>query len=238
MIRRLAAAGQGIRNGTSPQDASFAVAGTGQVRGPADGERGRGAGRGRVGGDARADPVVSNTVSQTGSPPGSVRACSRWTPRADCWPRARGFGVLPMSGKGDRMMWHPSKAAFRVAMPRRSGTRPTSAPCPSLAATRRWPARTAPSRSVTSARRPARSRCAWAPPTRQRDGVLRHRRFLHRSLGSVAAGYTNVAVGAGSSRWATAPTRTRTTPRRWGSARAPVASRAPSSGRAPPPPPW
>ncbi|RKH23645.1 peptidase S74 [Corallococcus sp. CA041A] len=112
---RLSAAGQGIRNGTAPQDASFAVAGTGQVRG-------RLTANADVVLDASASaktPVpllsVSNTVSGTGEPTWERQGVFAVDSAGGLLAQgAQGFGALPMSGKGDRMMWYPNKAAFRA----------------------------------------------------------------------------------------------------------------------------
>ncbi|RKG74681.1 peptidase S74 [Corallococcus exercitus] len=112
---RLAAAGQGIRNGTEPQDASFAVAGTGQVRG-------RLTANAEVFLDAAASaketvPLlrVRNTVSGTNEPTwGNYRVFTVDSAGGLLARGEQGFGLIPMTGAGDRMMWHPFKAAFRV----------------------------------------------------------------------------------------------------------------------------
>ncbi|MBN8472973.1 tail fiber domain-containing protein [Corallococcus exiguus] len=112
---RLAAAGQGIRNGTEPQDASFAVAGSGQVRG-------RLTANADVVLDAAASaktPVpllsVSNTVSGASEPTWARQGVFTVDSAGGLLAQgAQGFGTLPMSGKGDRMLWYPSKAAFRA----------------------------------------------------------------------------------------------------------------------------
>ncbi|MBN8230816.1 tail fiber domain-containing protein [Corallococcus macrosporus] len=112
---RLAAAAQAIRNGTEPQDASFAVAGTGQVRG-----------RLTANADVLLDAAVSaseappllrvrNTVSGAGEPTWdryrvfTVDAAGGVLARGEL-----GYGLIPMTGAGSRMMWHPFKTAFRV----------------------------------------------------------------------------------------------------------------------------
>ena len=113
---RLAAAAQAIRNGTEPQDASFAVAGTGQVRG-------RLTANAEVFLDANASasqsaPLlrVRNTVSGGGNEPTwtnyrvfTVDAAGGLLARGE-----QGYGLIPMTGAGSRMMWHPFKTAFRV----------------------------------------------------------------------------------------------------------------------------
>ncbi|WP_223639065.1 tail fiber domain-containing protein [Corallococcus sp. EGB] len=112
---RLAAAAQAIRNGTEPQDASFAVAGTGQVLG-------RLTANAEVFLDASAsakDTVpllrVRNSVSGTNEPTWdkyrvfTVDSAGGLLARGE-----QGIGTIPLTGPGDRMMWHPFKAAFRV----------------------------------------------------------------------------------------------------------------------------
>ncbi|RKH68254.1 tail fiber domain-containing protein [Corallococcus aberystwythensis] len=112
---RLSAAGQGIRNGTEPQDASFAVGGTGQVRG-------RLTANADVVLDAAASaktPVpllsVSNTVSGTGEPTWERQGVFAVDSAGGLVARgAFGFGTLPAQGKGTRMMWYPGMGAFRA----------------------------------------------------------------------------------------------------------------------------
>ncbi|MHA7634369.1 tail fiber domain-containing protein [Corallococcus sp. M7] len=112
---RLSAAGQGIRNGTEPQDASFAVTGTAQVGG-------RLTTNAEVFLDAAAsakDTVpllrVRNTVSGTNEPTWdkyrvfTVDSAGGLLARGE-----QGVGNIPMTGAGDRMMWHPFKSAFRA----------------------------------------------------------------------------------------------------------------------------
>ncbi|NRD56156.1 peptidase S74 [Corallococcus sp. AB030] len=112
---RLSAAGQGIRNGTAPQDASFAVAGTGQVRG-------RLTANADVVLDASASaktPVpllsVSNTVSGTGEPTWERQGVFTVDSAGGLMARGEfGMGTIPAQGKGTRMMWYPAKGAFRA----------------------------------------------------------------------------------------------------------------------------
>ncbi|WP_245767224.1 tail fiber domain-containing protein [Stigmatella erecta] len=104
-----------IRNGTEPQDASFAVAGTGTVTGRLT------AGtevfleaktptasltpllrvRNTTGGDS--EPAWDGIPLFTVDSAGGLLAHGEMD-----------FGTIPFSGKGYRMMWYPGKAAFRA----------------------------------------------------------------------------------------------------------------------------
>jgi trimeric autotransporter adhesin len=104
-----------IRNGTAPQEASFAVAGTGTV-----------AGRLTAGSEVVLDaktptaslaPLLSVRNTTAGDTEPSWDGVSLFTVDSAGGLLARGemgFGTIPFSGKGYRMTWHPNKASFRA----------------------------------------------------------------------------------------------------------------------------
>ncbi|MBM7117713.1 tail fiber domain-containing protein [Archangium primigenium] len=103
---------QALQKGTTPQDASFAVRGTGQVQGRLTANT-------DVVLDATAsaqEPVpllsVRNTTDKpawAGFPLFSVDSAGGLVAAGEL-----GNGTLPVTGKGYRLMWYPSKASFRA----------------------------------------------------------------------------------------------------------------------------
>ncbi|RKH46077.1 tail fiber domain-containing protein [Corallococcus llansteffanensis] len=112
---RLTAASTAIQNGETPQAASFAVTGTGQVQGRLTANK-------EVFLDAttNATPatpllLVRNTASGDTQPSWDQFRLFTLDSAGGLLVRGElGFGTLPMTGKGLRLMWHPNKAAFRV----------------------------------------------------------------------------------------------------------------------------
>ena len=112
---RLTAAATAIQNGETPQDASFAVTGSGLVQGRLTANK-------EVFLDVTtpatpATPLlrVRNTVTGGGQPDWSQYRLFTLDSAGGLLVRGElGHGTLPMTGNGLRMMWHPYKAAFRV----------------------------------------------------------------------------------------------------------------------------
>ncbi|EAU67067.1 Hep_Hag family [Stigmatella aurantiaca DW4/3-1] len=112
---RLSAAANAIQNGTEPQDASFAVAGTGTVTGRLTANT-------EVLLDAKTPtaswtPLLSVRNTTAGGTEPVWDRFSLFTVDSAGGLLARGemgFGSIPTSGKGYRMMWYPFKAAFRA----------------------------------------------------------------------------------------------------------------------------
>jgi trimeric autotransporter adhesin len=112
---RLGAAANALQKGTEPQDASFAVAGTGTVAGRLTAQT-------EVVLDAKTSAAstapllrVQNTLEGSTEPAWSQFPL--FTVDSAGGLLASGemnVGTLPASGKGYRMMWYPRKAAFRA----------------------------------------------------------------------------------------------------------------------------
>ncbi|MBJ6761560.1 tail fiber domain-containing protein [Myxococcaceae bacterium JPH2] len=109
----LAGSGSYIQNGTTPQDASLTISGTATAKGPMTSRTNL-----RV--DAQADvanPLPLLRVENSSAtapiwanyPLFTVDSAGGLLARGEL-----GLGKVPMSGKGLRLMWHPSKAAFRA----------------------------------------------------------------------------------------------------------------------------
>ncbi|WP_163993858.1 tail fiber domain-containing protein [Pyxidicoccus caerfyrddinensis] len=108
----LPGSGSYIQNGSTVQDASFSVAGTGTTNGRLTTKADL-----RVESAASAQtPVpllrVENTATTptwNGFPLFTVDSAGGLLARGEL-----GYGVIPMTGKGQRLMWYPNKAAFRA----------------------------------------------------------------------------------------------------------------------------
>ncbi|RJS24097.1 peptidase S74 [Corallococcus sp. H22C18031201] len=109
----LAGSGSYIQNGTTLQDASLTIAGTATANGPvttranlrvdAQADVAAGTPLLRVENSSATAPIWANYPLFTVDAAGGLLARGEY-----------GLGKVPMSGKGLRLMWHPSKAAFRA----------------------------------------------------------------------------------------------------------------------------
>ncbi|MCP3136799.1 tail fiber domain-containing protein [Pyxidicoccus xibeiensis] len=103
-----------IQNGTEPQDASFSLAGTGSTNGRLTTKASLLVDAATAIDDSTALLRVQNTAPLGGTewlkqPLFIVDSAGGLLARGEL-----GFGKIPMTGKGLRLMWHPFKAAFRA----------------------------------------------------------------------------------------------------------------------------